>query len=327
MMKYYILFFFIFCLLIGGGIYTLNPSPITISFFSYNLSFPLSLWIIGSVTIFFTISLFFFANHWIGKFLTTYRQEKDFNRLINQICDQILQKQVTHPSYRTEIFQSLSRILQRITFEPHFESSPSKNPQIDQLLLDLKSLDEGKVIKASLPSDTPLWVKNIQNKIANDSKFAQKVIEENYSISLKQYAIFKLIENDGLNEKLIQKIIQQDFSQQNAKDILHHFLNKGYKLGQAELMALLVKFDSKALIAFFNQNKHFFDPDFCVELFGKLAQETDQAKNAYVYVLIDFSMFDKTKEFLIEHEELILARAYIELKEIGKNYPFDEFFI
>lgn len=326
-MKYYILFFFIFCLLIGGGVYTLNPSPITVNFFSYNLSLPLSLWIIGSVSIFFAISLFFFANHWIGKFLTAYRTEKDFDRLINEIYDQILQRPMTHPSYRTEIFQALSKILQRVKFEPRFESSPSQNPQIDQLLLDLKSLDEGKVIKAPLQADTPLWIKNTQNKISNDSKFAQKVIEGNYDASLKQYAILELIQNGALNEKLIQKIIQQDFSQQNAKIILEHFLNKGYKLGQAELIALLTKFDSKTLIAFFNQNKNFFDPDFCVELFAQLAQKADQAKNAYVYVLIDFSMFDKAKEFLRDHEELILAKAYIELKESGKSYPFDKFFV
>lgn len=326
-MKYYLLFFFVFCLLVGGGIYTLNPSPIAVSFFSHEFSLPLSLWILGSVSIFFAVSLFFFANHWIGKFLSTYRQEKDFNRLVHQIHDQILQKAPTHTSYRTQSFQTLSRILQRVRFEPSFESPPSQNLDIDQLLLDLESLNHGEVIKAPLQTNTPLWIKNTQNKIYTDSKFAQKVIEGNYDATLKQCAILQLIQNEALNEKIIQKIIHQDLDQKNAKDILEHFLDKGYKLGQAELITLLAKFDSKTLIAFFDRYKHSFDPDFCVGLFGELAQQKEEAKSAYVYVLIDFSMFDKAKEFLRDHEELILPRAYIELKESGKNYPFTEFFI
>lgn len=326
-MKYYLLFFFVFCLLVGGGIYTLNPSPISVNLFSYELSLPLSLWILGSVGIFFAVSLFFFANHWIGKFLSTYRQEKDFNRLVDQIHDQILQKTPAHTFYRTQAFQTLSKILQRVKLEPSLESSPSQNLRIDQLLLELESLKKGGVIKTPLQNNTPLWVKNTQNKIHADLKFAQKVLEGDYDASLKQCATLQLIQNGTLNEKIIQKIICQDLNQNDAKDIVDLFLDKGYKLGQAELITLLAKFDSKALIAFFNKHKHSFDPDFCVKLFSQLAQEKEEAKSAYVYVLIDFSMFDKAKEFLRDHEELILPKAYIELKESGKNYPFGEFFI
>lgn len=326
-MKYYFLFFFIFCLLVGGGLYTLNPSPISVGIFSYNLSLPLSLWILGSVILFFGISLFFFANHWIGGFLRKYRQEKDSNRLINQIYDQILQKPILSSSYQTQIFKTLSKILQRVDLQPRPESAVSENEQIDQLFLDLKSLNEGKIIKTTLKEDTPFWIKNTQNKISSDPKFAQKIVEGDYDSELKRFAILELIQNGSLNEKLIQKIVRQNLDQENAQNILQYFLDKGYKLGQAEIMELVANFDSKALIRFFNQSKDLFDPDFCIELFGKLASQNPEAKNAYVYVLIDFSMFDKAKEFLKEHDELILARAYIDLKENGKSYPFDQFFV
>lgn len=262
----------------------------------------------------------------MGKFLFNYRQKKDFDRLVLQIHDQILQKSLTHISYRTQPFQTLGKILQRIKFEPSLESSPSQNLQIDQLFLNLESLNNGEVIQDQLQTNTPLWIKNTQNKIRSDLKFAQKVIGEDYDVSLKQYAILQLIQNGTLSEKNIQKIIHQDLNQNHAKEILEHFLDKGYKLGQAELIKLLVKFDSKALIAFFNQYKNSFDPDFCVGLFRELAQQKEEAKSAYVYVLIDFSMFDRAKEFLRDYEELILPKAYIELKENGRNYPFDAFF-
>lgn len=325
-MKYYFLFFFVFCLLVGGGVYALNPSSISLSFFSYEFSLPLSLWILGSVGIFFIVSLFFFANHWMGKFLFNYRQKKDFDRLVLQIYDQILQKTPIHFSYKTQPFQTLSKILQRVKFEPSFESSPSQNSQIDQLFLNLESLNDGKVIQEHFPTNTPLWIKNTQNKIRSDLKFAQKVLGEDYNASLKQYAILQLIQNETLSEKNIQKIIHQDLDQNHAKEILQHFLDKGYRLGQAELIKFLANFDSKALIVFFNQYKNSFDPDFCVGLFRELAQQKEEARNAYVYVLIDFSMFDRAKEFLRDHEELILPKAYIELKESGRNYPFDVFF-
>lgn len=324
-MKYYFLFFFIFCLIVGGGIYTLNPSSISVDLFSYSLSLPLSLWILGSVSIFFAISICFFTNHWIRKLLSTRRQEKDLDSLVNQIQDQILQK-TSHPSYRTQPFQMLSKILQKLKIEPIFESQPSQNAPIDELFSSLKSLQNGEVIKNPLQANTPFWIQNTQNRINTDLKFAQKVIEGDYDASLKQNATIQLIQNESLNEKMIQKIIQQELDSKSAKIILEHFLDKGYKLGQAELIELLNHLESPSLIAFFQKYKHCFDPDFCIELFSNLVERNENAKNAYAYILIDFSMFDKAKEFLRDHEDLILPRAYIDLKESGKNYPFDKFF-
>lgn len=327
LMKYYVLFFFVFCILVGGGVYTLNSSPIMLSFFSYELALPLSLWILGSVSIFFLISLLFFVAHWIGGFLSNYRQEKDFNHLINQIHDQILQKHPRTGFFYTKTFQTLSKALQRTKLEPYFESSPSQCTQIDELLTNLESLKNGKVTKTPLLKETSFWIQNTQNRIGTDLKFAQKVIEGDYDRSLKQYAAIELIQNETLNEKIIEKIIHQERSNDEAKSILELLLDKGYKLGKVELMKLLGMLDSKSLIDFFRRYKHQFDPDFCIDLFGDLAREKEEAKNAFVYVLIDFSMFDRSKEFLRDHEELILPRAYIDLKESGKNYPLEQFFI
>lgn len=321
-MKYYFLFFFIFCTLIGGGTYILNPDPIAISLFQKTLTLPLSLWILGSVSLFFVFTLIVFANDWMRKKISDHKEEKDLKLIIDQIYQQTLSQDSFPNTPKTKSFEILSKILKRFDFSPKLNSPQSDNAKIDELFCDLEALEKGETLKKIFEKDTLFWEKNLINKIRSDLKFAQKILSEDNDEKFKEEAILSLIDHNALNEKIIPKITQL----QNTQTILNHLIDKGYKLKKEDFLLLLLKADSGHYLSFAKAFKKYFDPDFCIELFHELSLQKPEAKNAYVYILLDYSMIDRAREFLEEHQDLILPRIYIDLKDQGKNYPLESFF-
>ncbi|WP_027327320.1 LapA family protein [Helicobacter pametensis] len=324
-MRHYFLFFFIFTLLIGGILYVFHPSDISLSLFQHTLSFPLSLWVILVLFAFFIGSLFFFASDWVKKFWFERHLKKDLETLIQQISNQLLSKHSTSYTFKTQSFQTLSKILSKAQLSPILGTPPSQENRIDQLFSELEELEKGNVLKDVYEPNSHAWEKNLHNKINSDPKFALKVIEENYPQNLKEYALNTLLSQDNLQEKTIQKLIKKDFDSKHTAKIIEFFLQKGYRLGQEDFANLLYKVDAPYILGLLKLFKSQFDPDFCISLFRKLAQDS-KFHQAYAYLLLDYSMFDQAKEFIFEHENLMLPKAYIRLKEEGEDYPLELFF-
>lgn len=323
-MKYYFLLFFVFCILIGGGIFVLNPDPIAISLFQATVSFPLSVWILLGVGLFFLISLLIFANSWAKKLLLHRKTEKDLNLLIEQIYRQTLHQDWQSLSFKTPSYQVLSQILARFNLSPNLHSSQSTNPKIDQLFCDLQELEKGVFLKRTFEKHTDFWTKNLLNRIDSDLKFAHKILDEDFPCEIKEYAIQSLINRNAFNEKVMQKI--PTLPSQDLYPILNAILERGYKLKQEDFISLLLKTKESHYFELMQKFKQCFDPEFCIALFHELSRQKSEARSLYVYILMDYSMFDKAKEFLEDHRDLILPKAYLELKDQGKNYPLELFF-
>ena len=321
-MKYYFLFFFIFCIFIGGGTYILNPDPISISLFQKTLTLPLALWMLGGVSLFFLISLIVFAKDWAKKILSNRKEEKDLNLIIDQIYHQALGESLSPSTPKTHSLQILAKILKRFSLSPKLNSPQSNYPKIDELFRDLEALEKGEVLKKTFEKNTIFWEKNLINKIDSDLKFAQKILNEDNDEKLKEEAILSLIDHNALNEKLIPKVTKLH----NTHKILNHLLDKGYKLEKEDFLLLLLKVDSKHYLHFAQAFKKYFDPDFCIALFQELSLQKPEARNAYIYILLDYSMFDQARKFLEENQDLILPKIYIDLKDRGENYPLESFF-
>ncbi|MCE3047772.1 hypothetical protein [Helicobacter kayseriensis] len=325
-MRHYFLYFIVFCILVGGGSYVFNSSPIPLSLFQYTLSLPLAVWISLSLLIFFIGSLFFFASDWAKKFLFEYRLKKDFENLIEQIKNQLLEKEGAQLAFKTPSFQTLSNILQKITMHPKLGTPLSKNTKIDHLFSDFEEIEKGGISTNHLKPHSIFWEKNLQNKIKSDLKFAQKVLDEDYSESLKTFALHTLLDQNSISEKTIQKLIKVQFDSKTTSELLRYFLQHGYRLDQEAFLKLFSNLDQQAIIPLIQELKSHFDPDFCISLFARLASQDSKFYEAYAYVLLDYSMFEKAKEFVYEHENLLRIKAYISLQEKGENYPLEIFF-
>lgn len=328
--KYYFVFFIIFVIVFCGGFYTLSTggSDITLSLFGYNPTLHPIVWLGVGISIFFVFTLLFFVGNWFSRFSSSYKNDRDYENLINQIYSQTLQHPIPHHTFKTPIFQTLSKVLSRLSLHPNTSSEESQNKKIDTLFAELSELQKGGVVKLDFPKDSEFWDKNTTNKIKSDLKFATKVLEGDYHTDIKERAIDELVENNLVDEKIIHKFLSTHPNPELAKHFLYALMKKGYKLGAKEIFELLalLQLDSKDFFHIAQELKTQLEPDVCIDIFSRLAEQKEEARGAYVFVLLDYSMIEKAQEVLNDYEDLTLPKAFIELKKMGKNYPLEKFF-
>lgn len=323
-MKYYFLLFFVFCILIGGGTYVLDSNPIALSFFGKTFSMPLSGWILCGVALFFMSSLILFAKDRIERFCFQFYLKRDFNALIAQMKSQILGREVSPSNLKNPYFQALAKALGRVKIAPNFQVQPSQNQAIDELIEDLRKLEEGEVLKEDFPKYSYFWEKNICNKVQINSKYAFEVLEGDYPKELKHKVLFALLnKEESLQDKSVSKILKMELEEKDCKMLLEYFLDKGYNVGLEDFRKLLVKIEIKQWLHYAQRFVCRFDPDFCLSLFKKLSASS---KKVYVYLLLYYSMFDQARELLKEgDEELQVFEAYLKLRDCGHEYPLELF--
>lgn len=328
--KYYFVFFIVFVIVFCGGFYTLSSggSDITLSLGQTSLTLHPIVWLAIGLGVFFVFTLLFFVGNWFSRFSSSYKNDRDYEHLINQIYAQILQHPTPHHTFKTQSFQTLSNVLSRVELKADLSSTESQNQKIDTLFQELQEIQKGGVIKLDLTKDSEFWSKNIINKLKSDLKFASKVLEGDYPTAIKERAIDELIENNLVDEKIIHKFLSSQPAPELSKYFLQTLLQKGYKLGAKEFLGLLsfLQVSSKEFFHLAQKLKTQLDPDACIDLFATLASQKEEAKEAYVFILLDYSMIEKAQEFLNDNDNLVLPRAFIELKKMGKNYPLEKFF-
>ena len=88
-----------------------------------------------------------------------------------------------------------------------------------------------------------------------------------------------------------------------------------------------VGYNKEDYLALAQKTKECYEPSSWVRLFEFLANKDENAELAYFYVLLELEMIDEAKERLNSHpqNELLKIRAYLDLKNLGKNYPLELF--
>lgn len=328
--KYYFAFFIVFIIVFCGGFYTLSSSSsdITLSLLGHTTTQHSVIWIAFSLSVFFLFTLLFFAGNWFSNFANSYRNDKDFDHLLNQIYSQALHKKNEHIHFKTKHYQTISQILKRFDLQARLDTPPSSYAKIDTLFNSFEEVQKGGISSIKLPEENEFWILNAKNTIRSDYKFAQKILEGEYDESLKVLAIQELAQNNHLGEKSIHKFLTSSPTPPLAKAMLDSLLEAGYKLPQENIKSLLLhsKLSDKEYLQKLQILKALFSPDECIALFEDLSVQDEQAREAYVFLLLDFSMMEKAQEFLRDNEDLILAQAFIDLKKMGKNYSLEKFF-
>lgn len=328
--KYYFAFFIVFIIIFCGGFYALNPvsSNITLSIFGHTITQHPVIWIAFSLSVFFLFTLLFFAGNWLSNFANSYRNDKDFDDLLNQIYTQALYKKAEHFHFKTKHYQTLSQILKRFDLQAKLDTQPSSYAKIDALFNAFTEVQKGGISSIKIPEENEFWNLNAKNTIRSDYKFAQKILEGEYDESLKILAIQELAKNNHLGEKTLHKFLISSSTPLLARTMLDSLLEAGYKLPQEDIKALLLSsnLSNKDYLKKLQIFKTLLSPDECITLFENLSIQDKEAREAYVFLLLDFSMMEKAQEFLRDNEDLILAQVFIDLKKIGKNYSLEKFF-
>lgn len=328
--KYYFVFYVVFVVVFCGGFYAISKggSDITLALWGKTITLHPIIWLTLGISIFFLFTLLFFVGNWFSKFTHSYRSDRDYDHIITQIYAQILQRPIPTHTFKTQHYQTLSNILARVNLKANLSSEESQNPKIDTLFKELEEIEKGGVSKIEVAKDSTFWEKNIINKLRADLKFVAKVLEGDYPASIKEKAIDELIENNLLDEKNIHSFLSNHPTPELIKHLLNALIQKGYKLGSKEYFEILnlLQATPKEFFHIAQSLKTQLDPDACIELFHNLALQKKEAREAYVFILLDYSMTERAQDFLNDYEDLTLPKAFVELKKMGKNYPLEKFF-
>lgn len=337
-LKYYVLFSFAFMFFGGLYLYSLDTQDYTytLPFSDLSLTLPIAVWIVGIVGLFFVATLICFVCMWVKDMLEEYRRKNDYDKLLSQINEQALNREIKNRVFKCKNFSELSKILQRFSLEPKLDSMQSFHRKIDNLFEAYKDVMSGKVVELKsyhLSHENKFNIQNLKNKISTNIKFAFQVLNEDYSEELKIYAVFEIFKNsDQKNiERLLQCIPKIPLNKEIAQGLFRNYLKYLKNIDRKDLFELFGKvgFEPREYIDFARESKGVLNPDEWISFFEEWADCNESVELAFFYVLFELEMIDKAKERHRTHikGEYRILDAYFDLKDSGKNYPFDIFLL
>lgn len=335
--KYYVVFAILFAIVIGVLVYSLDSSNYAISIPRRDqaLNLPVAIWVVIVILIFFILSLIFFLGEWIRGFKIKCNYEDDFEKIVTQIISQNTQNEFFMHNYKTYHFGVLSKILARFVLKADLASPNSSYAKIDKLFEvyhQINSGNEQNIKKINFSDDNEFFIKNNQNRIQKDIKFAFDFLKEDFlNTNLKKYAFLEIIQKGNNKEihkalelaknfldKEILKVLFASYSQNRFncdKNTLAQIC-KDVALAQEDYLALAI------------ECKPFLSPDEWLKLFECIADTNESAEKSYLYVMLELEMIDSVYERLSMHSdgEFMIVNAYLDLKKLGKQYPIEIFF-
>lgn len=339
-LRVFFVILFAYIVLVGLYVFSINGDKYlyTLPLSSYEFSLPVAIWFIIPVLIFAIIVFFLELGANFQAWIQSRLIKEDFKLLLDQIQAELLEKEF-HALPKTRRYKTLSILLGNLELSPKVEmSKKTGDSSLDSFLESLGDIKRGNYIdlkKYSPNLESNIAKQNFSNRLNEDEKFAQEVLRDGrYTATQKQEAFRKLLQRD--NEKEVKKYLNSiTLDESIAHLILNTCKEKKIAFSSEEILSLCGKtdftyFSQNDYIALAKYTKEYFMPQQWIELFEALANKNEKAEAAYCYVLLDLEMIDATKERLantsIEDKGLMKLKAYLDLKESGKNYALDLFF-
>ena len=330
-LKKYILFSLILIVLVGGIIYTQTEQTYTFEIFGIPVTLPIAVWVVLPMFLMFLASFFHMSYYSFISYMKFKRYKKDYDTLVSSVVQSLWREPKQH-NYKTKEARNLGSVTDASHIIPQHFKIASKDERIRKVLDALKDIQNGiyTELDVELSSNNPILIKNIELRMQEEPtysgvilkncdnyprKLCKKALETymNYSdlVKLKEYAnLFDL-------ETLINLI---KMSKEQKKEI--HYSDILYILQESK-----IAMNEQDYILLAKSVKDVLAPDERLKMFELLKERDEKSEGAYLYTLLDLEMIDKAKEFLetTNEEELQNFKAYLELKECGRNYPLELF--
>ncbi len=296
------------------------------------LSFPIALWVVMPLTLFFIIvCLAIFVNKIRNKIQARWAKN-DFFILIDQIHAQAS----GHHSffhYKTDNIEKISRILQRFDITPNTNSVPSGVEKIDTFLNVYKALLDGESVdvrKLGVANDSPLVLLEKKNRFKKDCVYTVNVLKKNTEPEeVKKVAFLALLEHFSEIDVFVY-IDKIEVDKDIARALLQSTLLKKIHFNTQRITDFIHKaeYTQSDILHFTIKLKKILDPDAWLRFAEELADKNENAEETYLYVLADLEMISSLNDRLKHHaqNEFVHIRAFADLRESGKNYPLSAFF-
>jgi len=304
-----------------------------ISLFGIHLpAFPIAVLILFPVFILYLASVFHMFYYWVKSFFHLRNYKKDYGMLVDMIMDELLNKDHQY-KFKTKPYALLAKVLENTSMTIDDDISLTKNDKVNSIMKMLSDVKSGKVVdlkKYHLDSDNPIVRANQNNRmlsldlsaeeiLAKPENYDEKILEKafvNYASTAPMYAIAK--HQEYITKDALFIILARINSDESTLEVSNESL--------LELISRLVLSKADYLSISKELSIHMI-PEQRTKLFETLAEQDEEAHEAYLYTLFDLEMIETAKEFLETQteDEAMKFRAYLVLKESGHNFNINLF--
>ncbi len=332
-LKKYILFSIIFIVAVGAYIYSFNGDTYTLTFFGVPLSLKIALWVILPTIILAVASALHMIFYSFKNYLIQRNLQKDYKTYLQYAKQHMLGNEI-NMNFTTKWFDLPSRVLKHFKFDASKDSSDINDTELKEVIDILKKIESGEFVslkKYKLSKDNYFVKKNILNKLMLDKKESENILknceDKDSDICQKAfeiyctYASYSDIKNQSfkINKELFDKLMKRF---ENKED--------DFKFSVDELKELLKQFNFSKYeyLKYAKVLKTLLNPEAVISIFDTLSNETEEALQAYLYLLFEFQMIDKARELLqsVQSKEAEKFKYILELKDCGKSFDIDIFF-
>jgi hypothetical protein len=314
-------------------VYTNVDHTYSASVLGENYSFPIFIWATVPMIILFLATLGHMMFYGILNFFKEKSLKSDYDKFVTMISNSLMENPIKL-KFKNQEIQKLASLFENstiITKNNDFETGIEK---IDKVLKNQKNLASGDTIKLkdfSLDENNKYLLQNYANKVENDIKFAKEVVTNSYNFhqNIVTKACKKLFSTN--NPKSIMLVLN---SSALTKEILFEALEMDKNIFSIENDDLInivakLKLTVREYILFAQFLKDTQKPDELINIFEKLSNKDENAMESYIYVLLIFEMVDKVKDILSssENDDLLIFKAYLNLKESNSEYNLDKFLL
>ncbi len=305
----------------------------SISFFGINLpALPVAVLVLFPVFVLYVASVLHMLYYSLKSFFKLRSYQKDYTMLVDMIMDELLNRD-HHYNFKTEPYKLLAKVLENTSMTVDDKIELTENEKVNTILKVLSEVKTGKVVdlkKYNLKRENPIVIQNQKNRmlsmdlspediLSKSDKYTKDILEKayvNFVAIAPMYAIEKYQEH--MTKDALYIILARVNSEENTLEVSNDSL--------IALMNRLTLCRSDYLSISKELSIHMI-PEQRMRLFETLAEQDEEAQEAYLYTLFDLEMIDTAKEFLesIGAEDAMKFRAYLALKECGHTFSINLF--
>ncbi len=336
-LKRYTIASFILMIVVGWYVYAyVTHESLSLSFFGVNLP-PISIAMLVVIPMFIlylgSIAHMAFYSLMGGFKLRKY--ERDYEKLIDAVCDAFLSKEEREHDFKTKRYMLLGKIVDNSTVFPQTDKLLDiENEKLKNIVDLIHKIKNGEVVnlkKLSLSPTNPLMVQNSLNRYKTGDLSAEEILinSKNFSQDFLKTVFADFVkEADG--EK-IMKYYKEFITKEALMSIVERIGSSDDELALSseELVELIgsVELDEKDFIEISKALGKGLMPEERLKIFEKLGEHNEKATPAYLYTAFDLEMIELADEILESSppEEFKNFRAYKALKECNQNFNIDLF--
>jgi len=333
-LKRYTFFSILLIAIIGVAVYSQIETKYTFDILGIPITLPVAVWIIIPMILLYFASIFHMAYYSFKGYMKGKKYKKDYETIVKSLFNAILREPKIQ-NYKTAEFRNIGSVTDRSNILLTQYNFDCKEDLLRKAVQYVKDIERGEYIEIKeikLSNDNPIFIKNLENRIQEEPTYSGVILNrcKEFPKDLCKKALNKFLEYGD-----IAKI--KDYSKIFDKESLFNLIDIAKKeerkleLNVADLIYIIqeskLDLNEKDFIELAKKASDLFMPDERLKLFELLKNSNEKAEAAYIYTLLDLEMIDKAKDELenSEESEFLNLKAFLELKECGRNYPLELF--